>query len=1213
MFTPTVANYISFFYAVGNTPAINLAKNLPHGIDASLLLLGCGDVRNILHTSYHEDGLPSRKLDITINDIDEAILARNIFLLSLLLDNSASGNTPWNLYYNLHLDSTDLGVLASQIKKLISASESLKSWKASPYGKVLPFCDQATLDDVHAIWITYEAAAKSDGVSADSAALVANMKHSLDRKKVAFGGGVALTGLRSAAPVALQNSQQIVEASEEFWKSAAQGPSGAASHPNPLFYASLTEHRLLHYGTDPILGFHLAAAFLHLTDKSPLKPNQKDDKSKAFAAAKTQFREWGIACGTMLRAKRLVVRSVASEALALCQTFQHYATTKETSAGWYRRQFDARVLTLDSEAYGSKPTAPVAFDTIDTSNLADHFGTLNILISALPLLTAQPWSALFTETLLKTEDTTKEAFDKLLYGHGRTISLLLGASPVEYWTNATAISSVDEVLIGLSTNSIQSNKDTPSQVHNRITWKQSKHFSGVSSKSPLKMDPEALANIFFGLYLEVFAHENPMKLLSISKASVTQLIRNSAYSHFHRGTLVSLLRYLKLRLSVTDFDTTCRLMMEKVCAERSLMFTGNLRQDLSLQMHTQGVFSEPWLRQEIKPNRNLGGFDSWEHVPEVVAVSLVVPRESFTRIYAGSDQAKMSAPTIRGSLVSGKNSNHQWHNFYDEVQLVFGDIVTSGNRESSDFSVVVKPDPAGWLGNSPLIASFYVPAAALQMERKTAFVRLEVIGSAQSAAVFSKTLGDELKIFQAQLADEDNVFITKHMPGQTMYPAASNAAATVAESDVEPNNETASTFTADVSKNQDRVETITGHLDFFAEEGKKLLADKVPIAIEQASPFTINIVFGAKQHIYPLTFPSPVDASKAKTRIARKSAYIEVVAPFAVPPTQPQMRTALDDFVFPTYLARSLSNTPADLNTPHLNLDRLPIIDTSGKNDNRWITTLLSLGFSVSERALREEVNAGRQALSPSPRLNFKESIFTMTMLSSGQQGGQTGLFCLNHPDRGGIHMLLFVSAIRLDAAAASVVLDAAVLPMTLPLIKKCETFLLLLRELEMCSITVNDDELVFWKKALPALAERCRTWNHKSSCEYRKTGSIPLSLEPSEPVLCSCGNGHFPDNFIGLPEWGSAAKYATRIAISPTFAVPLVEDIVDTELYKMSGTVIPPQQERCRSCGNPSKDGAALKKCMRCLNVKYCSPECQKKDWRKHRGECEESEQYHR
>lgn len=57
MLTPTVANSISYFYAVGNTPAVNVARNLPPGNDANLLLVGCGDVRNILHTAYNEAGL----------------------------------------------------------------------------------------------------------------------------------------------------------------------------------------------------------------------------------------------------------------------------------------------------------------------------------------------------------------------------------------------------------------------------------------------------------------------------------------------------------------------------------------------------------------------------------------------------------------------------------------------------------------------------------------------------------------------------------------------------------------------------------------------------------------------------------------------------------------------------------------------------------------------------------------------------------------------------------------------------------------------------------------------------------------------------------------------------------------------------------------------------------------------------------------------------
>lgn len=58
MLLPTVANRSGFFYALGNTPAVDLTRYLPHGQDAAAILsLGCGDVRNILFTSYNQRGL----------------------------------------------------------------------------------------------------------------------------------------------------------------------------------------------------------------------------------------------------------------------------------------------------------------------------------------------------------------------------------------------------------------------------------------------------------------------------------------------------------------------------------------------------------------------------------------------------------------------------------------------------------------------------------------------------------------------------------------------------------------------------------------------------------------------------------------------------------------------------------------------------------------------------------------------------------------------------------------------------------------------------------------------------------------------------------------------------------------------------------------------------------------------------------------------------
>lgn len=55
-------------------PAVNLTEDLPQGVDADILLLGCGDVRDILYTTSAERGFPERKLDITACDIDQYLI-----------------------------------------------------------------------------------------------------------------------------------------------------------------------------------------------------------------------------------------------------------------------------------------------------------------------------------------------------------------------------------------------------------------------------------------------------------------------------------------------------------------------------------------------------------------------------------------------------------------------------------------------------------------------------------------------------------------------------------------------------------------------------------------------------------------------------------------------------------------------------------------------------------------------------------------------------------------------------------------------------------------------------------------------------------------------------------------------------------------------------------------------------------------------------------
>jgi len=59
MLQNTVVNILSYFYPVGNTPAVYLTEGLAWEQDADVLLLGCGDVRHVLFTLF-SDGPKSK-------------------------------------------------------------------------------------------------------------------------------------------------------------------------------------------------------------------------------------------------------------------------------------------------------------------------------------------------------------------------------------------------------------------------------------------------------------------------------------------------------------------------------------------------------------------------------------------------------------------------------------------------------------------------------------------------------------------------------------------------------------------------------------------------------------------------------------------------------------------------------------------------------------------------------------------------------------------------------------------------------------------------------------------------------------------------------------------------------------------------------------------------------------------------------------------------
>lgn len=1094
-------------------------------------------------------------------------------------------------------------------------SVSGATWKASEFGSQFRFSTDSTLSATRSVWEAYAEAIVNKRNKDYRAKFESALTRSKQYKQGVPGSAIlSSVGARAAAPLGALATMddEMRKALDSWWETGITGSVASGAHsPNPLFSAALSENYVLAFGSDPILSYHLAAAKAHLAELSPLRPTESDEFGPGFVEmAKFQFSEW-MKAFTGLPPSSTVIRFVAADCFAVCHTLQYNLKTGNSSANFYRRQLSAERLELDAEEY-AKASTPKTFDVIDTSNLCDHVGTLNMVVSASPLLKDAPWATLYTEAIQKTADSERRKFEELLCGPTTTVATLLGISPVEYWTNATALASVDDymqaVAAGMSSKQL-------SGVEWRFAWKFNRHLGAHAPTQLLKVKDTELVALIHKAYQSMFIVENPLSLLSLSQDEQLNAVMKQSYPKYHRGSLVA---FVKRLLHMVDVDTksVCKQVLVKVASDSMSMLGSNFTQSLSLEMSRQGLYNEAWLSDEIRQDTKEGPFAGWSDIPLYAAVTVSIPASRWKSLYQVAARTNAGF-AVEGSLRGVKGGMPAWHNLFADVQVSFGKIETSGVRGSPDFLVEVVEDKRRWLSDSPMIATFQVPTAALQVDSKATRVGLGLQSNPQTASVFQAELqlGQSMAIYETDLDDGDHVYVTQHLPGQNGYPMFSSLHTEA--SPPRENDASQTSFVANISVSGE-ISTITGHLDILSDEGKRLLAEKAAVNVQQVSPFLFEISLGERSDVFTLSFPVPVVKDGSKTRIARTSAYVEIIAPLADPATSP----TLDDFIFPTTLASAAQSAnighpiPVPLSIPHVNLDTLPILDIADKEGLSFLTNLASWTFSARERTQRDQ--ADKTGLAPSPRMNFKESLFTMFMLASGLQGGQTGLFAINHPQKGGIHMLIFVSALRLDGANASVVLDAAALPLTLDMITggQLESFLLIMRTLECCSITVDDEELVLWKKILPALVERCRTWSHTAECEYAQSGAtVPLSTEPAKQVVCSCGAGKFPPHFLNLPEWDTATKFATRMAISPTYAVPFVEDVINPELIKnffgASAAGRRDETLRCRNCGQTeAKGGGALKKCMRCLKVRYCSAECQKKDWKKHRMECEEPDQ---
>lgn len=647
--------------------------------------------------------------------------------------------------------------------------------------------------------------------------------------------------------------------------------------------------------------------------------------------------------------------------------------------------------------------------------------------------------------------------------------------------------------------------------------------------------------------------------------------------------------------------------LDMIDSDRTLIVGSNSLQELNMHLALFGVWTLPVLAQgprriqktfnlQLRPRSNVEGLLGGVDPPPIVYIILSVPRKSLDVFTTGPGKVS-STPGIHIS-VKQQIGEQQYENCFHTFHSYFGRATPGEN----DGSIVFEEDNMGWLGSADLVIICPVPTFGLLTGPRSGLkVSLALNTNTENVGLYTSKLGFRLMVFETSVDDRRRVSICEHPPFLDISKSIDSQKNWLQRHSIQADGKITVSTVLDSYHKAIKLR-IRNTFSVDSEEAKALVSG-ASVAVAPASSSAVILKIGDSLS-RRLVFPFPVQSSNCKTRVARKSSWIEVEAPIHVAP-QP------DTFDTWTKVTTGADGSVSLGTIPRVNLDIQPATPLTTKKDESWLNLLMGGTLSANEKYLKDH----NQDLSMHPKSELKESLNIIIQSFAGYNPRAMGQpvhnFQLTLSRNNSCHTLIFVSGLHHDLDLGSVVLDAWVLPLTHQRVQKLTPGIqsLMSTEPPPVGVCLSDRESTLWKRLLPALAERCRTWSHKASCEYRIKGEIPLSVEEDRSPLCCCGEGKVTPSFTKVKEWAPFAKYVTRIAIAPVFPVPYVEslvrfpdpDVSDTPNTASSATTTT-QRQQCDSCNASSNK---LLACGGCGKVKYCSKECQKAAWKAHKVQC--------
>ena len=628
-----------------------------------------------------------------------------------------------------------------------------------------------------------------------------------------------------------------------------------------------------------------------------------------------------------------------------------------------------------------------------------------------------------------------------------------------------------------------------------------------------------------------------------------------------------------------------------------------------MHLHNLGVWTVDTLKSS--PNQISGCFGlplrstsgeqgilAADYTPPIVHLVLVVPREKLT-VFTGKPPDEIGTPALRVSVTQHAGPYRYENSFYS-FQAFFGNVVLDANTDNAS---IVEEDEHGWLGSADLVVTCAVPAFGLLLGPKNGIqVALRINHNPDSVAKFAH-LGMRKEVFETGFSNGKRLFVCRDAPKLDTLQSWSAQKEWMTKFSSQKH----SSFQTLVILNSKHEAThLQNHMDFPKDSAEsKALSSGAAITVIEHSPNTVMLAIGSSLK-RKVVFPFPIQGSIAKTEVARKSSWIEIAVP---------LFTALvgDRFDSWTQMIVESGRPPLCWSVPRVNLESQPVIQFSKEGDSSWLSTFMVTTISDAERPLGDL----NQATTTNAKYDLKQSLWNIFLSFAGlneNHSGPSKPFQLA-PETTSAHTIIFATSIRFDLDLGSVVMEAYVVPLTIRRKKKLIQPINALVRTQPLSIRVSNEESILWRRMLPTLAERCRTWNHKATCEYQSRGA-PLSTEERQSPLCSCGEGIISGAELaelGSKEWAPFAKYAVRVAIAPIFPVPYLE-VCMPDLRQLAREVHARRQ--AAAAGSSASDSTAtcdhcgeandkLLRCGRCRKARYCGADCQKAHWKEHKRDC--------